>query len=178
MPRFSKNGKPMGRTPATKENKHSRWDKQEDNYLALALKEGISAGEVANRLGRTKNSIYFRKLKLGLEGTFVRSKKKSKSKHEPKSKLVSVFRDENSQFKIFKLETGIPVPAKGGRTNEQERDQARSVLGSMNTGQSFVVPRRLVHVVRHLASKEFGEYKIRASACSGDKKFYRIFRLA
>jgi hypothetical protein len=76
------------------------------------------------------------------------------------------------------LETGIPVPSKGGRTSSEERNQAREVLSKMYPGQSFVVPRRLVHVVRHLANMEFESYKIKASAIAADKKFFRIFRLA
>jgi hypothetical protein len=79
---------------------------------------------------------------------------------------------------IFQLETGIPVPSKGGRTSSEERNQAREVLTKMYPGQSFVVPRRLVHVVRHLANMEFEAYKIKASAIAADKKFFRIFRLA
>jgi len=176
MATFSKNGKPMGRTPAASENKNKAWTKEEDGYLALALREGISAGEVASRLGRTKNSVYFRKLTLGLDGTFTRGKA---TKHEPKSKLVAHTQvTSNKEFAIFQLETGVPVPTKGGRTNSEERNQAREVLGKMNAGQSFVVPRRLVHVVRHLANMEFEAYKIKASAIAADKKFFRIFRLA
>jgi hypothetical protein len=177
MATFSKNGKPMGKTPSNSVNKNNRWSNDEDNYLALALKEGISATEVAARLGRTKNAVYFRKLTLGLGGAFARSKGR---KHEPKSKLVQQQpnQPQASEFAIFQLETGIPVPSKGGRTSSEERNQAREVLIKMFPGQSFVVPRRLVHVVRHLANVEFEAYKIKASAIAADKKFFRIFRLA
>jgi hypothetical protein len=179
MATFSKNGKPMGKTPSNSVNKNNRWSKDEDNYLSLALKEGISATEVAARLGRTKNAVYFRKLTLGLDGAFARAKG---YKHEPKSKLVSPEQvtsvTSHNEFAIFQLETGIPVPSKGGRTSSEERNQAREVLSKMYPGQSFVVPRRLVHVVRHLANMEFEAYKIKASAIAADKKFFRIFRLA
>jgi hypothetical protein len=185
MATFSKNGKPMGRTPATAENKNKQWSKEEDVYLALALREGISASDVAARLGRTKNSVYFRKLSLGLEGVFTRGKRTNK--HEPKSKLVqnkqqkvqSQSKPQSFEFvNIFQLESGVPVPQRGAKANEEERESARNVFSRMNPGQSFVVPRRLVHVVRHLANKEFESYKIKASAIGSDKKFFRIFRLA
>jgi hypothetical protein len=75
------------------------------------------------------------------------------------------------------LETGVPLPSRGNR-NEEARSQMRSLFNQMKVGQSFVVPRKLVHVGVYLINKEFDGYKIKTSATSTDKKFFRIFRVA
>lgn len=180
MATFSKNGKPMGRTPSAAENKNARWSKEEDNYLAIALREHIPASDVAARLGRTKNSIYFRKISLKLEGEFGRSKKPGR---QPKARLFQNTSDAiPAGIELMKLESGIPVPKRGTRVNESERNSIRQLLSKMGIGQSFVVTKNMVHVVRFLASKEFEAYKIKASLIApvqgAERKFFRIFRLA
>jgi len=54
---FSKNGVPMGRNKSTAENNSSRWTAQEDNYLKMALEEGLPSVEVAAKLGRSIASL-------------------------------------------------------------------------------------------------------------------------
>jgi hypothetical protein len=76
----------------------------------------------------------------------------------------------------MELESGIPLPTKNSR-NEEARNKMRSLFNQMRQGQSFVVPKNLLHVAAHLAKKEFGSYKTRSSATAPDKKFYRIFRV-
>lgn len=184
MARFSKNGKPMGRTPSAAENKNARWSKEEDNYLAIALREHIPASDVAARLGRTKNSIYFRKITLNLEGEFGRSKKPGR---QPKARLFQANEAQQQTptpagITLFQLESGIPLPKRGARTNDADRNSIRELLRKMNVGQSFVVTRNLVHIARQIAGKEFEAYDIKASAIApvagSEKRFFRIFRLA
>ena len=65
---FSKNGKPMGRSKSTPERNNKQWSADEDNYLRIAVKEGLSTSVVSSRLGRTPASIQTRKWILGIEG--------------------------------------------------------------------------------------------------------------
>ncbi len=178
--RFSKNGVPLGRV-GRESNKNKSWTKEEDNYLAMVLEQGTnSASQVASRLGRTKNSIYFRKITLGLGGSFARDKRKKS--HERKSRLVQPSQTLSVQapkgLQIMVLEDNIPMPGKNRLKNQEERNQLRKIFEQMNVGQSFAVPRNLVHVAKHLANKEFEAYKIRTSCISVDKKFFRIYRVA
>ena len=181
MATFSKNGKPLGRV-SVNGNKNKVWTPEEDNYLALSLKEGVaSADDVASRLGRTKASLYFRKAVLQLEGGFTRSKtiKRTTSSFRtfdpaPQEQMVSV--PEQSP-RIMVLEIGIPLSLRSNR-NEEERIKLRDLFNAMETGMSFVVPRNLVHVAKHLADKEFEAIRIKTSATSKDKRFFRIFRVA
>ena len=183
MATFSKNGKPLGRV-SVNGNKNKVWSPEEDNYLALSLKEGVaSADDVAARLGRTKASLYFRKAVLQLEGGFTRSKTIKRSTPSfrtfdtaPQEQMVSVPELEQSP-RIMVLEMGIPIPLRSNR-NEEERIKLRDLFNAMQVGMSFVVPRNLVHVAKHLANKEFEAMRIKASATSKDKRFFRIFRVA
>lgn len=175
MGKFSKNGKPLGRVSANA-NKHKAWTAEEDNYLALAISENKSLGEVAARLGRTKHGVSFRKHKLGLDGKFTKSKRGRKpgvKKSSPVEPSITP-----SGMGIMILERGIPIPTRGSKANESERIKLRELLSQMDAGMSFVVPRNLVHVAKHIATKEFEAYHIKTSATSADKKFFRIFRVA
>jgi len=80
-------------------------------------------------------------------------------------------------IQLFKIETGVPLPARNGR-NEQARSQVRNIFNQIQIGQSFVVPKNMVHVAQYIVNKEFQSYKIRTSATSADKKFFRIYRVA
>jgi len=185
--KFSKNGKPLGRT-SSKGNKHKAWTPEEDNFLRLAVEQKIPKSVVAGRLGRTKDSIVFRKYVLKIEGAFgrdVRSNAKKLETSNPVSQISQQTEAFSGQMQTvqtvqtFKLETGIPLPSRSGRTeNLMAREKLRILLESMNVGQSFVVPRNLSHVTKHLVLKEFESYRIRICATNRDKKFYRIFRLA
>lgn len=185
MPRkFSKNGKPLGRT-SSKGNKHKAWTPEEDNFLRLAVEQKIPKSVVAGRLGRTKDAIVFRKYVLKINGAFgrdVRSNAKKLETSNPVSQISQQIEASLGQMQTvqtLKLETGIPVPLRFGRTeNLMAREKLKILLESMNVGQSFVVPRNLSHVTKHLVLREFESYRIRICAMSRDKKFYRIFRLA
>jgi hypothetical protein len=176
MGKFSKNGKPLGRVSANA-NKHKAWTAEEDNYLALAISENKSLAEVAARLGRTKNGVSFRKHKLGLDGKFTKSKRGRKPGWK-KATAPTEASITPSGMSIMILERGIPVPARGSKTHESERIKLRELFKIMEVGMSFVVPRNLVHVAKHITTKEFEAYRIKTSATSADKKFFRIFRVA
>jgi hypothetical protein len=179
--KFSKNGKPLGR-PSAKGNKNKTWTPEEDNFLKLAVEEKIPKSVVAGRLGRTKNAITLRKYLLKIEGAFGRSKRSSVTKTDSTnpgtgSQYQGTAPNQMHGIQIMKLETGIPVPARFNR-NEGERARLRILLQSMKVGQSFVVPKNLSHVAKHIVLKEFEAYKIRVCATSNEKNFYRFFRLA
>ena len=174
---FSKNGKPMGRTKSTMVRKNKQWTAEEDNYIRIAIQEGRSTAEVSARLGRSIASISGRKWALGIEGRLASSKGKKGTKINRHS-IAGTTPTTNLSFGsgIMELESGIPLPTKNSR-NEEARNKMRSLFNQMRQGQSFVVPKNLLHVAAHLAKKEFGSYKTRSSATAPDKKFYRIFRV-
>jgi hypothetical protein len=171
--KFSENGVPMGRNKKATTNGNSQWSTAEDNYLQMAAEQNIPAGIVAAKLGRSNASIYTRKWQLGIKNNTsvprVKTSKKQATKLEtPAPKGVQ----------LFTLESGVPVPGRGRHSNDEARTQLRGIFNKMSTGQSFVVPKNVVHVATHLVKKEFGAFKIRTSATSADKKFFRIFRVA
>ena len=177
---FSKNGVPMGRNKSTAENNSSRWTAQEDNYLKMALAESLPSVEVAAKLGRSIASVATRKWTLKLEGRFGNSPKGStgnfKSTARTRTKANQTATPPQG-IQLFKIETGVPLPARNGR-NEQARSQVRNIFNQIQIGQSFVVPNNMVHVAQYIVNKEFQSYKIRTSATSADKKFFRIYRVA
>lgn len=175
---FSKNGVPMGRNKSTAENNSSRWTAQEDNYLRMALAESLPSVEVAAKLGRSIASVATRKWTLKLEGRFGNSPKGSTRnfKSNPRTKANQTATPPQG-IQLFKIETGVPLPARNGR-NEEARNQVRNIFKQIQVGQSFVVPRNMVHVAQYIVNKEFQAYKIRTSATSADKKFFRIYRVA
>jgi hypothetical protein len=177
---FSKNGVPMGRNKSTAENNSSRWTAQEDNYLKMSLEEGLPSVEVAAKLGRSIASLQTRKWTLKLEGRFARSPKGStrnfKSTGRTRSKATGTVTAPKG-IQLFKIETGVPLPARNGR-NEEARNQMREIFNQIKVGQSFVVPKNMVYVAQYIVNKEFQAYKLRTSATSADKKFFRIYRVA
>ena len=180
MAKFSKNGKPLGKV-SQDGNRNKKWTAEEDMYLAIAVKEQIPVTQVANRLGRTKHAIVFRKHTIGLQGSFGRAERLKNPK--PTSWLSTVTKNhapvENQQEDplTFVLETGIPLPARS-RSNEEDKNRLRAIFDKMMTGQSFVVPRKMVHVAKHLANLEYEAYQLKTSCLSVDKKFFRIYRVA
>lgn len=170
----------MGRSKSSAENNSSRWTAQEDNYLKMALEEGHTSSEVAARLGRSIASIATRKWTLNLEGRFGRSPKGSTrnfTNRRSKSNSVNTEYAAPKGIELFKIESGVPLPTRNGR-NEEAREQLRKIFNQIQAGQSFVVPKNLVHVAHYIVNKEFEAYKIRTSATSADKKFFRIYRVA
>ena len=175
---FSKNGIPMGRGKSSADNKHARWSTAEDNYIKMAVETGVPASTVASKLGRSIASIQNRKWSLGIEERFANSPRGSSKAAVAKPAKAAVAKSTNTGVQLFTLESGIPIPTKGQKANEEARTQLRGLFNKMSTGQSFVVPKNIVHVAAHLVKKEFGAFKIRTSATTPEKKFFRIFRVA
>jgi len=170
---FSDKGVPMGRNKSKAANKHKQWSAAEDNYIRMAVEAGTPSSVVASKLGRSIASVQNRKWSLGIEGRFGNSPRGSRKREVVAKAAPQVV----GGMKIMVLETGVPVPSRGNR-NEEARGQMRSLFSQMKPGQSFVVPRKLVHVGVYLINKEFEGYKIKTSATSPEKKFFRIFRIA
>jgi hypothetical protein len=172
---FSEKGVPMGRNKSKAANKNKQWSAAEDNYIRMAVEAGTPSSVVASKLGRSIASVQNRKWNLGIEGRFGNSPRGSRKKTENKSTKTT--QQTPNGLKVLVLETGVPLPSRGNR-NEEARTQMRGLFNQMKVGQSFVVPRKLVHVGVYLINKEFEGYKIRTSATAADKKFFRIFRVA
>jgi hypothetical protein len=173
---FSKKGIPMGRNKSKADNKNKQWSKAEDNYIKLAVEEKLPSSIVASKLGRSIASIQNRKWTLGIEGRFGNSPRGSR-KQEKVATRSNPAAQTPQGLKIMTLETGVPMPSRGNR-NEEAREQMRGLFNKMTVGQSFVVPRKLVHIGVYLITKEFEGYKIRTSATTPDKQYFRIFRVA
>lgn len=170
---FSEKGVPMGRNKSKAANKNKQWSPAEDNYIRMAVEAGTPSSVVAAKLGRSIASVQNRKWSLGIEGRFGYSLRGAQKKETAAKATVPTV----SGMKIMVLETGVPIPSRGNR-NEEARNEMRSLFTQMKKGQSFVVPRKLVHVGVYLINKEFEGYKIKTSATSPEKKFFRIFRIA
>jgi hypothetical protein len=173
---FSEKGVPMGRNKSKAANKHKQWSPAEDNYIRMAVEAGTPSSVVASKLGRSIAAVQGRKWNLGIEGRFGNSPrglgKRTKAAKAPQAEAQST-----NGLRTMVLESGVPLPSRGNR-NEEARSQMRNLFNQMKVGQSFVVPRKLVHVGVYLINKEFEGYKIKTSATAADKKFFRIFRVA
>lgn len=167
---FSKKGRPMGPNRNPKEGEKRQWTREEDDYLRIAINDGIALETVCARLGRTHYSVVCRKSKLGIEGRFPKTAKTRKTQGSS-VKQPELF----DQVQVMVLETGVELPS---RRNEEHRQKVRSLFERMKAGQSFVVPKNLLHVATYIANREFESYKIRTSATSAEKAFYRVFRIA
>lgn len=174
---FSKKGVPMGRNKSQADNKNSQWSAEEDNYIRMAIESRIPASTVASKLGRTEHSVKNRKWILGIEGRFPSTKRVAN-----KSAMTLMPKKPSSNppkgIELFSMETNVPIPSRGAGANEESRNKIRNLFSQMNVGQSFVVPRKLVHVAKYITDKEFPSFKIKTSATSADKQFHRIFRVA
>jgi hypothetical protein len=170
---FSDKGVPMGRNKSKAARKHKQWTAAEDNYIRMAAEAGTVSSVVASKLGRSIASVQNRKWSLGVEGRFGNSPRGIRKKETAMKTTVAT----PSGMKIMVLETGVPIPSRGTR-NEEARGEMRKLFTQMKKGQSFVVPSKLVHVGVYLINKEFEGYKIKTSATSPEKKFFRIFRIA
>ena len=185
---FSKKGVPMGRNKSKADHKNKAWTGSEDGYIKLAVEKGLSAATVAAKLGRSIAAVQNRKWFLGLEGRFSNSprglarnetKRTAKTVNTVKAvDSIQLSDDELPQgLRLMTLESGVPLPSRGNR-NDEAREQMRNLFTKMKVGQSFVVPRKLVHVGVYLINKEFDDYRVKTSATSAEKKFFRIFRIA
>ena len=177
---FSNKGIPMGRNKSASVNASSQWSEAEDNYLRMTAEQNMPAGMVAAKLGRTSASVYTRKWILGIKNNHAvpRVKAPKATKVVSKPQIVKVKTSKSSGMNLFALETGVPVPQRGYRGNEEVRAKLINTLERMNAGQSFVIEKGMLNPTVHLAKTQFQAYRIKTSATSADKKFYRIFRLA
>jgi hypothetical protein len=172
---FSEKGVPMGRNKSKAANKNKQWSPAEDNYIRMAVEAGTPSSVVASKLGRSIAAVQGRKWSLGIEGRFGNSPRGTRK--GTKTAAPAPVAQATNGLRTMVLESGVPLPSRGNR-NEEARSQMRSLFGQMKVGQSFVVPRKLVHVGVYLINKEFEGYKIKTSATAADKKFFRIFRVA
>ena len=174
---FSKKGVPMGRNKSQADNKNRQWSAAEDNYIRMAVEQGLCTVTVAAKLGRTKASVQNRKWGLGIEGRFGSSKGKGVKAPQVAAPVLTNVKVPKG-IELFKLESNVPVPSKGARANDEARSHMRNLFNKMSVGQSFVVPQKMVHVAKYITDKEFPSFKIRTSATTPDRKFHRIFRVA
>ena len=155
-----------------------KWTAAEDSYLKLALKEGLSASEVARNLGRNRNAVSGRKISLGLSGRFSRCTKESiemiKAVNLAKTKksVVSLPNENDS----FELETGYEIPARFSQ-NMVERQRLANTFEKMQPGQSFAIQGHLVYLARTVAKEQFESYKIKIVSTDSDKRFARVYRI-
>lgn len=155
-----------------------KWTAAEDSYLKLALKEGLSASEVARNLGRNRNSVSGRKVILGLPGRFSRCSKESiemiKAVNLAKTKKSPVTLPSNNDS--FELEIGYEVPARFSQ-NMIERQRIANTFEKMQPGQSFAIEGNLVYLVRTVAKEQFESYKIKIVSTDLEKRFARVYRI-
>ncbi len=137
------------------------WTSSDDTALTQFVAEGLSSRAIGEKLERSTPAVQTRRHLLNL--------KKGGQKQE-----VELAPDG---LVLMTLETGIQPPV-GRVRNEQLRNQLRKLFSNMKVGQSFVVPRKAVHIGHYLLSIEFESYRIRTSAVSPDRQFFRIFRIA
>lgn len=178
MPKFSTNGKVLGRpTQGSLDRQNKQWSQEEDKFLEIAVASGMSVNDVASRLQRGRTSIMQRKWMLGIEGRFRRSRKvKAKKSLNVRVKSTTT---TQAGVNLFQLESGVELPKRGATSkNEEARMKIRELFAKMKPGQSFVIPSDLKHPMYHIARTEFENYKISRSKTSADGKFFRIFRVA
>jgi hypothetical protein len=154
-----------------------KWKSSEDRILRSGLKEGKSATEVAQILGRSPGSVTQRKMMLGLAGTFRRHSQNGHSQIQ--LALPAAVQPEVSAngIEIFKIESGVAMPTKF-TPHFKEKEKIYQLLRQIQPNQSFIIPGNLTNATRFIVQKEFPQYKIRIVRTTDDKKFARVFRLA
>jgi hypothetical protein len=175
---FSNKGIPMGRNKSVAVNANSHWSAEEDNFLRMAAAQNMTTTLVASKLGRTPASVYTRKWQLDIQNDKAMPRIKA-------PKTAKVVRTKTAQpvkvpkgVQLFQLESGIPIPSRGSRGNEHLKMQIRSTFNRMEIGNSFVINKEALNSTVYIAKNEFGAYRIKTSATSAEKKFFRIFRVA
>jgi len=151
-----------------------KWTAAEDSYLKLAVKEGLSATEVARNLGRSRESVSGRKVILGVPGRFSRCSQKViqiiREKPTPASQA------KQNKGNIFEIEEGYEVPSRFSR-NAEEKARIQNTFELLRPGQSFSIEGNLVHAARQIAKDNFESYKIKIVSTDADKKFARVYRI-
>lgn len=97
---------------------------------------------------------------------------KAAAKKSAKNKTV---KPSVNGFVMLTLENNVPLPARGERDPEF-KSKVRDLLKAIKKGQSFVVPKPRLHMVKKIAGSEFDSYRLRSSIIVPDKKFARIWR--
>jgi len=143
------------------------WTNSDDLYLTTAVENGLPSTTIAKNLDRTLSAVQTRRHLL----------KNSLVKQKTSSNYTELASSTPDGLKLLTLETGLPIP-NGRASNEKVRSQLRKLFENMKVGQSFVVPRKFVYVGHYLVNSEFEAYRIRTTALSKDKEFFRIFRIA
>ena len=151
-----------------------KWTAAEDSYLKLALKEGLSAAEVARNLGRSRESISGRKIILGIPGRFSRCSQEVIQTIRTKTAPAS--QSKQNKGNIFEIEEGYEVPTRFSR-NSEDKAMIQNTFGLLRPGQSFVIAGNLVHAARQIAKDYFESYKIKIVSTDADKKFARVYRI-
>ncbi len=151
-----------------------KWTAAEDSYLKLAVKEGLSATEVARNLGRSRESVSGRKIALGVPGRFSRCSQEVIQTIRAKATPVS--QSNKRKGDIFEIEEGYEVPARFSK-NSEEKARIQNTLELLRPGQSFVIEGNLVYSVRQIAKENFESYKIKIVSTDSDKKFARVYRI-
>ena len=175
---FSNKGVPMGRNKSVAVNANSHWSAEEDNFLRMAAAQNMTTTLVASKLGRTPASVYTRKWQLDIQNDKTMPRIKSPKTAKPvKAKTPQAVKAPKG-VQLFQLESGIPIPSRGSRGNEQVKMQIRNTFNRMEIGNSFVINKEALNSTVYIAKNEFGAYRIKTSATSPEKKFFRIFRVA
>jgi hypothetical protein len=76
---------------------------------------------------------------------------------------------------LFKLEKGIPVPARTRLT--EVRKNIRALLSKMKANDSFVIPKGTVGTVRKVAKSDFPRKKLLTAKVTSNKDLVRVFRI-
>lgn len=166
------------------EFKKTRWTVSEDTILRESLISNKSAEDVAALLNRTKDSVTTRKWHLKLEGRFKAPVKSeiptTQSTVKVNGKTQGVESANEDPF-LWKIEKNVPLPSRGSGSKEATElliQKVKNLMEKINVGESFVVPRNAVRHIASVAKNEYEAYRIRTSATSKEKKFYRVFRIA
>ncbi len=149
-----------------------RWSDEDDSILKQTM--GKSAREVARLLGRTEASIMSRRWSIN-------SGANEKTAQPEKSVSNTVINNNINDGDLWKIEDDVPLPSRTKPTSTETQimvEKVKDLLSKIGAGQSFVVPRIALRHVMSLSKLDFPEYKIRTSATSKEKKFFRIYRIA
>ena len=166
------------------EFKKTRWTVSEDTFLKESLISNKSAEDVAALLNRTKDSVTTRKWHLKLEGRFKAPAKSETSTAYGTVKVngkVQVVASVNEDPFLWKIEKNVPLPSRGAGSKEATElliQKVKNLMEKIKVGESFVVPRNAVRHITSVAKTDYEAYKIRTSATSKEKKFFRVFRIA
>ena len=166
------------------EFKKTRWTASEDTILKESLFSNKSAEDVAALLNRSKDSVTTRKWHLKLDGRFKAPGKSETPTTQGTVKVngkTQVVESASDEPFLWKIEKNVPLPSRGAGSKEATElliQKVKNLMEKIKVGESFVVPRNAVRHIAAVAKSDYEAYKIRTSATSKEKKFYRVFRIA